>query len=175
MQGVRTDSLRLPAVPRVSTSFGHPSVEFVGNVLAEHAGRGRPRGSDGASHSQHRSTCGPDGGRDLRGWALLAASNDDNSSSGTTQTTQPLPPARSVVKDVPAELVPSYQAAAGECPRVPWTFYAAMGKLSSDHGRDLASGEVRVEDGLVRGLVTLTEEHWAASTAAAAMTPRATP
>jgi hypothetical protein len=36
-----------------------------------------------------------------------------------------------------------------------------MGKLSSDHGRDLASGEVRVEDGLVRGLVTLTEEHWA--------------
>jgi hypothetical protein len=27
--------------------------------------------------------------------------------------------------------------------------------------RDLASGEVRVEDGLVHGLVTLTEEHWA--------------
>jgi hypothetical protein len=91
-------------------------------------------------------------------WALLSASDDDNSSSGTTQTTQPLPPARSVVKDVPAELVPSYQAAADECPRVPWTFYAAMGKLSSDHGRDLAGGEVQVEDGLVRGLVTLTEE-----------------
>jgi hypothetical protein len=93
-------------------------------------------------------------------WALLSASNDDNSSSGTTQPTQPLPPARSVVKDVPPELVASYQAAAGECPRVPWTFYAAMGKLSSDHRRDLAGGEVRVEDGLVRGLVTLTEEHW---------------
>jgi hypothetical protein len=44
---------------------------------------------------------------------------------------------------------------------VPWTFYAAMGKLSSDHGRGLPGGQVRVEDGLVRGLVTLTEEHWA--------------
>jgi hypothetical protein len=44
---------------------------------------------------------------------------------------------------------------------VPWTFYAAMGKLSSDHGRDLAGRGVRVEYGLVRGLVTLTEEHWA--------------
>jgi hypothetical protein len=95
------------------------------------------------------------------GWALLAASNDDSSSSGTTQTTQPLPPARSVVKDVPPELVPSYQAGAAECPRVPWTFYAAMGKLSSDHGRDLPGGQVRVEEGLVRGVVTLTEEHWA--------------
>jgi hypothetical protein len=95
------------------------------------------------------------------GWALLAARNDDSSSSGTTQTTQPLPPARSVVKDVPPELVPSYQAAAAECPRVPWTFYAAMGKLSSDHGRDLTGGQVWVKDGLVRGVVTLTEEHWA--------------
>jgi hypothetical protein len=94
-------------------------------------------------------------------WELLSASKDDNSSSGTTQTTQPLSPARSVVKDVPAELVPSYQAAAGECPRVPWTFYAAIGKLSSDHGCDLASGEVRVEDGLVRGLATLTADHCA--------------
>jgi hypothetical protein len=93
-------------------------------------------------------------------WALLSSSDDGNSSSGTTQTTQPLPPARSVVKDVPPELVPSYRAGAAECPRVPWTFYAAMGKLSSDHGRDLPGGQVRVEDGLVRGLVTLTEEHW---------------
>jgi hypothetical protein len=44
---------------------------------------------------------------------------------------------------------------------VPWTFYAAMGKHSSDHGRHLTGGQVRVEDGLVRGVVTLTEEHWA--------------
>jgi hypothetical protein len=93
-------------------------------------------------------------------WALLSSSNDDNSSSGTTQSTQPLPPARSVAKDVPPELIPTYRAGAAACPRVPWTFYAAMGKLSSDHGRDLTGGQVRVEDGLVRGLVTLTEEHW---------------
>jgi hypothetical protein len=93
-------------------------------------------------------------------WAMLSANNDQSSSSRTTQTTQPLPPARSVVKDVPPELIPSYRAGAVECPRVPWTFYAAMGKLSSDHGRDLTGGQVRVEDGLVRGLVTLTEEHW---------------
>jgi hypothetical protein len=93
--------------------------------------------------------------------ALLWAGNDGDSSSGFTRTTQPLPPARSVVKDVPPALIPSYQAAAAECSRVLWTFYAAMGKLSSDHGRDLASGQVRVEDGLVRGVVTLTEEHWA--------------
>jgi hypothetical protein len=73
-------------------------------------------------------------------WALLPASNDDDSSSGTTQPEQPLPPARSVVKDVPPELVPSYQAAAAECPRVPWTFYAAMGKLSSDHGATWPAG-----------------------------------
>lgn len=63
--------------------------------------------------------------------------------------------------DVPPGLVPIYQAAAAECPRVPWTFYAAMGKLSSDHGRDLAGKKVQVEYGLVRGLVTLTEQHWA--------------
>jgi hypothetical protein len=94
------------------------------------------------------------------GRALLSASNDENSSSGITQTTQPLPPARSVAKDVPPELVASYRAGTAECPRVPWTFYAAMGKLSSDHGRDLAGGQVRVEDGLVRGLVTLTEGQW---------------
>jgi len=93
-------------------------------------------------------------------WATLPASNDQSSSSRATQTTQPLPPARSVVKDVPPELIPSYQAGAAECPRVPWTFYAAMGKHSSDHGRDLTGGQVRVEDGLVRGVVTLTEEHW---------------
>jgi hypothetical protein len=93
-------------------------------------------------------------------WAMVPANNDQNSSSRATQTTQPLPPARSVVKDVPPELVPSYRAAAAECPRVPWTFYAAMGKLSSDHGRELTGGQVRVEDGLVRGVVTLTEEHW---------------
>jgi hypothetical protein len=95
------------------------------------------------------------------GWALLSSSNDGNASSGTTQTPQPLPPARSVVKDVPPELIPAYQAADAECPRVPWTFYAAMGKLSSDHGRDLTGGQVRVKDGLVRGVVTLTEGHWA--------------
>jgi hypothetical protein len=93
-------------------------------------------------------------------WAMLSANNDQSSSRGTTQTTQPLPPARSVVKDVPPELIPSYRAGAVECPRVPWTFYATMGKLSSDHGRGLTGGQVRVEDGLVRGLVTLTEEHW---------------
>ena len=94
------------------------------------------------------------------GWALLSAGNDENSSSGITQTTQPLPPARSVARDVPPELVASYRVGAAECPRVPWTFYAAMGKLSSDHGRDLAGGQVRVEDGLVRGVVTLTERQW---------------
>jgi hypothetical protein len=43
-------------------------------------------------------------------WATPAANNDQSSSSRTTQTTQPLPPARSVVKDVPPELIPSYQA-----------------------------------------------------------------
>jgi hypothetical protein len=90
-------------------------------------------------------------------WAMLSANNDQNSTTGATQ---PLPPARSVVKDVPPGLVPTYQAAAAECPRVPWTFYAALGKLSSDHGRDLPAGQVRVEEELVRGLVTLTEEHW---------------
>ena len=84
-------------------------------------------------------------------WATLPANNDQSSSSRTTQTTQPLPPARNVVKDVPPELIPSYQAGAAECPRVPWTFYAAMGKHSSDHGRHLTGGQVRVEDGLVRG------------------------
>jgi hypothetical protein len=94
------------------------------------------------------------------GWVLLWSSNDDNSGSETTETTQPLPPARSVARDVPSELIPSYQAGAAVCPRVPWTFYAAMGKLSSDHGRDLAGGRVRVEDRLVQGFVTLAEEHW---------------
>ena len=95
------------------------------------------------------------------GRALRSAGNDEDSSSNeTTQTAQPLPPARSVAKDVPPELVASYRAGAAECPRVPWTFYAAMGKLSSDHGRDLGGGHARVEDGLVRGVVTLTEGQW---------------
>ena len=49
-------------------------------------------------------------------WATLPANNGQISSSRTTQTTQPLPPARSVVKDVPRELIPSYQAGAAECP-----------------------------------------------------------
>ena len=34
------------------------------------------------------------------------------------------------------------------------------GQALQYHGRDLTGGQVRVEDGLVRGLVTLTEEHW---------------
>jgi len=58
---------------------------------------------------------------------------------------------------------------------VPWTFYAAMGKLSSDHGRDLGGGQVRVEDGLVRGFVTLTEAHGVRYRRATTMTPCATP
>jgi hypothetical protein len=48
--------------------------------------------------------------------SLLFASNDGNLRSHITQTTQPLPPARSVGKDVPGRLIPFYQAAAAECP-----------------------------------------------------------
>jgi hypothetical protein len=145
-------------VRRIVTSFGHAINQEVDKCDRRLAGWVHP--PEGARMPRNRSivlllvlvaaAAGV--------WMLLSATNDQSSS--TVTTTQPLPPARSLVKDVPPGLVPTYQAAAAECPRVPWTFYAAMGKLSSDHGRDLPAGQVRVEEGLVRGLVTLTEEHW---------------
>ena len=90
--------------------------------------------------------------------ATLPANNGQSSSSRTTQTTNRCPsPQRGQGRAARAD--PQLPGRSRRVPRVPWTFYAAMGKHSSDHGRHLKGGQVRVEDGLVRGVVTLTEEH----------------
>jgi Transglycosylase SLT domain len=42
--------------------------------------------------------------------------------------------------DIPVQLLPVYQAAAGTCPGLPWSVLAAIGKLESNHGRSTAPG-----------------------------------
>jgi hypothetical protein len=42
--------------------------------------------------------------------------------------------------DIPARLLPIYQAAAASCPGLPWAVLAAIGKVESDHGRSTAAG-----------------------------------
>ncbi|MEU4898016.1 NlpC/P60 family protein [Streptomyces sp. NPDC044780] len=51
-------------------------------------------------------------------------------SSGTTAA-----PGRNALRDVPASMLALYQRAAPECPGLPWTILAAIGKAETNHGR----------------------------------------
>ncbi|WP_431947906.1 NlpC/P60 family protein [Actinacidiphila sp. bgisy167] len=44
-------------------------------------------------------------------------------------------PSRHALTDIPARMLTLYQQAAPECPGLPWTVLAAIGKVESDHGR----------------------------------------
>ena len=47
----------------------------------------------------------------------------------------------SAAGDIPAGMLVLYQRAASvECPRLPWTVLAAVGKVESDHGRSTLPG-----------------------------------
>lgn len=47
-----------------------------------------------------------------------------------------LSPSKHVRMDIPAYLLALYQRAAPECPGLPWTVLAAIGKVETDHSRD---------------------------------------
>ncbi len=51
-----------------------------------------------------------------------------------------LPPTAAAVADIPAELLPIYQAAAAGTCGMPWQVLAATGKVESDHGRSNLPG-----------------------------------
>lgn len=60
-------------------------------------------------------------------------------------TTPPPPSAGADLSDIPASLLPLYQAAAATCPGLPWPVLAAIGFVESHHGQgrlDPATGEV---------------------------------
>ncbi|MGP3949640.1 NlpC/P60 family protein [Streptomyces sp. 7N604] len=44
-------------------------------------------------------------------------------------------PSRHALGDIPAYMLALYQRAAPECPGLPWTILAAIGKVETDHGR----------------------------------------
>lgn len=44
-------------------------------------------------------------------------------------------PSRRALADIPAPMLALYQRAAPECPGLPWTVLAAIGKIETDHGR----------------------------------------
>src|SRR5919106_3054645 len=50
------------------------------------------------------------------------------------------PPSQDARRDIPAQLLPVYQAAADSCPGLPWSVLAAIGKVETDHGRSTAPG-----------------------------------
>ena len=54
------------------------------------------------------------------------------------QSTSPL--AASATPDIPAGLLPVYQAAAQTCPGLDWAVLAGIGKVESNHGRSNAPG-----------------------------------
>ncbi len=47
-----------------------------------------------------------------------------------------LSPGTGQASDIPPPMLALYQRAARECPGLPWTVLAAIGKVESDHGRD---------------------------------------
>ncbi|KOV62904.1 hydrolase Nlp/P60 [Streptomyces sp. MMG1121] len=62
----------------------------------------------------------------------LAALLGGLSSGGSMAAT----PSRHALEDVPAYLLALYQRAAPECPGLPWTILAAIGKVETDHTRN---------------------------------------
>ncbi len=52
----------------------------------------------------------------------------------------PTPPSTAAWTDIPSGYLATYQQAALECPGLPWTVLAAVGKIESDHGRSTLPG-----------------------------------
>ncbi|MDT0267224.1 bifunctional lytic transglycosylase/C40 family peptidase [Streptomyces sp. DSM 44915] len=52
-----------------------------------------------------------------------------------TRAGTPAPPSRAALDDIPPTYLALYHQAATECPGLPWTVLAAIGKVETDHGR----------------------------------------
>lgn len=52
----------------------------------------------------------------------------------------PLAATTHAIEDIPPDYLRLYQQAAEQCPGLPWTVLAAIGKVESDHGRSLLPG-----------------------------------
>jgi hypothetical protein len=70
----------------------------------------------------------------LAGAAALRGGTDVMASQSSTRA------AAATTPDIPADLLPVYQAAARTCPGLDWAVLAGIGKVESDHGRSNAPG-----------------------------------
>ena len=59
---------------------------------------------------------------------------------GTTTVFADSPPSQTALQDIPAALLPVYEAAARTCPGLSWTVLAGIGKVESDHDRSTLPG-----------------------------------
>ncbi|WP_053171232.1 NlpC/P60 family protein, partial [Streptomyces sp. SBT349] len=66
---------------------------------------------------------------------FLAATAGATAVLGQATATAGVLPSRHALADIPPHLLPLYQRAANECPGLPWTVLAAIGKVETDHGR----------------------------------------
>jgi cell wall-associated NlpC family hydrolase len=60
--------------------------------------------------------------------------------AGALGLSGPTPPSAAAWTDIPTDYLATYQQAALECPGLPWTVLAAIGKIESDHGRSTLPG-----------------------------------
>jgi hypothetical protein len=66
------------------------------------------------------------------------------------------PPSAFAVADIPATMLALYQQAAPGCPGLPWSILAAIGKVETNHGRD-----VRVSSAGAQGPMQFLPATWA--------------
>ncbi len=71
-------------------------------------------------------------------FAIILLTAGGGAQVGALAGTSQAPPSATAISDIPPNYLTLYEAAAQTCEGLPWTVLAGIGKVETDHGRDIA-------------------------------------